>query len=191
MYISSTSSKKLLASASNKKTTQTNTSKPNSLQKELKYQKYQKLAVNFSKTPYHLLAMLVWSIGDLITIYILNYNYRQASLSDQERLHLLIDRIVKLPVDAVLYFLPAIVVEKAIEKKSTKIAKQILPEHHARYDSFLKIFSVMFAWILTMPLNEIIRPTVNSTLVKKVLKNPDYLPDFLCNVLNINKNKIN
>lgn len=164
-------------------------SKRSELQKN-KYLKYQKLAIGFSKIPYHLLAMVVWLTGDVITISMLNYNYQKNDVDDKDRLRLLIDRILKMPIDVFLYFLPAIAIEKVLDKRAKKMVKKILPETHPQHASFAKSFSVVMAWLCILPLNEILKPTISSKLVSKIIKDTNYLPDWLLWFLNIKRSEL-
>lgn len=152
--------------------------------------KKQKIAIKLSKVPYNALAGVFWVIGDLINTFVLNYRYQQDGISNRDRYDLVLARIVKILCDIGIFYIPATYLEKYVERDLVgKITPRFLNKTHTQYKPFRKIITLITVWLITFPLNEFLKPVINSYLTSQGLKSKDNIPKLLLDLFNLQKPK--
>lgn len=148
-----------------------------------------KLAVTLAKMPYNAVVSGFLILGEGVNIATLNYGLKYNQVSDESRYEQLLAAFSKLISSIFISYIPAIFLEMSIKDRITKkVAPKYMHTKHKLYPSFERILALIATFIITLPINEIIRPIVVSFLTSLGIKNREQVPNWILKVFDLKTN---
>lgn len=149
-------------------------------------QKTSKLAITLAKMPYNAVVSGFLILGEGVNITTLNYGLKYNQISDESRYEQLLAAFSKLISSVFISYIPAIFIEMGIKNKvSNKIAPKYMNKGHKFYPSFERILALIVTFMITLPINEIIRPIAVSFLTSLGIKNRDKIPNWILKIFDL------